>query len=162
MRTDLVKITDELDRNALSSLGLHRQMIIADIAGTQQFTKGRLCFSDIFKRSKLKKGFSDEILACIPLLWKAPFLWKAPSHPFLKPLNLKDVTFANLAVVVAVDCKGHRQGQQSGPVQQGPYEQIPVLEALFAQNTQSQTGAQKRHESLPIHRNPRRRHFQLS
>ena len=60
-----------------------------------------------------------------------------------EPLGLpdsNDIVFAYPPVVVSVYGKGDGQWHQSGPAEQGPEQQMPVLETFFATNTEPEAG----------------------
>ena len=60
--------------------------------------------------------------------------------------------FTDFPEMMAIDGKGDCQGQQLRTLSNGPQQQLPVLKALFAENTEPDTGAEKRHAALKIQR----------
>ncbi len=54
------------------------------------------------------------------------------------PLGFFDaVQFADFAEMMAINRKGNRQREQTGPVKKSPQQELPVLEALSAENTKA-------------------------
>jgi hypothetical protein len=75
------------------------------------------------------------------LIWLSKMTGQKPLYEISPRKSvLKNVQFANFAVVESVDCQGNSQRHQFGPSHDGPHQQIPVLKPFFAQYTQSQAG----------------------
>jgi hypothetical protein len=54
------------------------------------------------------------------------------------PLGFFDAAqFADFAEMMAVNRKGHRQREQTGPMEKSPQQELPVLESLSAENTKA-------------------------
>jgi len=52
---------------------------------------------------------------------------------------------------MAVYCKGDGQWHQPGLAEEGPDQQMPVMDTFFSQNTEPEAGPEEREDPLDIH-----------
>ena len=68
---------------------------------------------------------------------------------YLKDIDLQ---FAHFAKMVAMDGQRYRKRQKFGAAEKGPHHQIPILDAFFAEYSDSDSGAKKRQKTLEVNR----------
>ena len=61
-----------------------------------------------------------------------------------------NLQFTYLAEMMAVDSQGNRQGQKFGTTKEGPYHQIPIVDAFLAENSDPYGGSKKRQKALEV------------
>jgi len=63
---------------------------------------------------------------------------------------LKDVQLADLAEMVAVNCKCNSQWEQRGAAKKRPQQELPVMDARLVYNTQAVDGAKEGQDVLKV------------